>query len=136
MTEEQVKLVKDSWDEVKPISAQAAELFYGRLFEVAPEVKPLFKGDMKEQGQKLMATIGFCVASLESLDAIVPAVQKLGRDHAGYGVKDEHYVVVGESLLWTLGQGLGDKFTPEVKEAWTVTYTTLADTMKAAAAEA
>ncbi len=130
MTPHQVRLVKDTWEQVKPISEQAAALFYGRLFELDPSLQPLFKGDMQEQGRKLMATIGLAVTSLDRLDDILPAVQNLGRKHASqYHVPDSSYQTVGEALLWTLEKGLGASFTEEVKEAWTLTYTTLANVM-------
>ena len=134
MTPEQIELVKASWARVKPISEQAAELFYGRLFELDPEARSLFQGDMKEQGRKLMTMITTAVNGLSRLEAIVPAVQALGVRHAGYGVRDSHYETVGEALLWTLEQGLGDDFTPELKACWAETYTLLATTMKDAAA--
>ncbi len=132
MTPNEIQLVKDSFAKVVPIAPQAAELFYGKLFEIAPEVKPLFKGDMTEQGRKLMQILGTAVGSLDRLSEIVPTVQGLGRRHVSYGVRDEHYGKVAEALLWTLGQGLGPAFTAEVKDAWVVAYTVLADTMKAA----
>ena len=134
MTPEQITLVTTSWEKVKPISEQAAELFYGKLFELDPSLKSLFSGDMKEQGRKLMAMINTAVNGLQNLEAIVPAVQDLGRRHVGYGVKDEHYDTVAAALLWTLEQGLGDAFTDDVKQAWTDTYVLLATTMKDAAA--
>jgi hemoglobin-like flavoprotein len=134
MTPEQIALVRTSFASVVPIKETAADLFYGRLFELDPSLKPLFKGDMKEQGLKLMAMIGTAVGGLDRLDSIVPAVQALGRRHVGYGVKNEHYDTVGNALLWTLEQGLGAAFTPEVKSAWTSAYGVLAGTMKAAAA--
>jgi hemoglobin-like flavoprotein len=133
MTPQQVQLVKLSFAKVAPISSQAADLFYGRLFEIAPQVRPLFKGDIKAQGQKLMSTIALAVSSLDKLPELVPVVQDLGRRHVGYGVKDEHYDSVGEALLWALDKGLGPDFTPEVKAAWTAVYLILADTMKSAA---
>lgn len=136
MTPEQVKLIKISWQKVMPISDKAAELFYGKLFELDPSVKPMFKGDMTEQGQKLMKMINTVVNGLERLDEIVPAVQQLGVRHVAYGVKDEHYDTVGEALIWTLGAGLGDDFTEPTKEAWVTAYGILADTMKAAAEDA
>ncbi len=129
MTPEQITLVKDSWAQVAPISEQAAELFYGKLFELNPDYRALFKGDMKSQGKMLMSVLNTAVTSLDKLDKIVPVVQDLGRRHVDYGVKDEDYAVVGEALLWTLSQGLGEGFTDDVREAWTVTYTTLADVM-------
>ena len=135
MTPEQIELVQSSWERVKPISEQAAELFYNKLFTLDPSVKPLFKGDMKEQGKKLMATLNLAVTSLTKLETILSAVQELGKRHVEYGVRDEHYATVGEALLWTLEQGLGDAFTAEVKEAWTETYTTLSKVMIEAGGE-
>ncbi|MEQ9145024.1 MAG: globin family protein [Parvibaculaceae bacterium] len=125
--------VQETFEAVKPISDEAARLFYGRLFEIAPEVKPLFSGDMEEQGRKLMKTLTIAVAGLDDLNALVPVVQKLGQGHVAYGVKPEHYSKVGEALLWTLGQGLGDAFTPEVEAAWTEVYRILSETMIASA---
>jgi hemoglobin-like flavoprotein len=136
MTPEQVQLVKSSWAQVLPISDKAAELFYGKLFEMDPSLKPLFSGDMVEQGKKLMKMINTAVNGLDRLGEIVPAVQQLGVRHVSYGVKDEHYGTVGAALLWTLEAGLGDAFTEETKDAWATVYGILADTMKAAAAEA
>jgi hemoglobin-like flavoprotein len=133
MTPAQVTLVKDSFAKVVPIAEQAAELFYGKLFELNPAYKELFTGDMKEQGKKLMTMIGTAVNSLDRLEEIVPAVQDLGRRHVDYGVKNEDYAVVGEALIWTLGQGLGDDFTDDAKAAWIEVYTVLADTMIKAA---
>ena len=136
MTPEQAVIVKTSWEKVLPISETAAELFYGKLFELDPSVKALFKGDMKEQGSKLMKMINTAINGLDKLEEIVPAVQQLGVRHVAYGVKDAHYDTVGAALLWTLETGLGDDFTEEVKDAWATVYGVLADTMKAAAADA
>lgn len=136
MTEEQVALVQGSWAKVAPSADSVAALFYDRLFEIAPEVKPLFKGDIAEQGRKLTQMLSVAVNGLSNLEKLVPAVQDMGVRHTGYGVEDKHYDSVGSALLWTLGQGLGDEFTPETEEAWTLTYTTLATVMKEAAASA
>jgi hemoglobin-like flavoprotein len=136
MTPEQKTLVKESWAKVVPIKEQAAELFYGRLFETYPEVQPYFKGDMTEQGRKLMMMLNTAVNGLDNLPALVEPLKKLGRKHVDYGVTEEDYGKVADAFLWTLQQGLGPDFTPEVKEAWVVTYTTVADVMKAGAGEA
>jgi len=136
LTPEQVTLVRETWAQVMPIADKAAGLFYGKLFELDPALKPLFRGDMTEQGQKLTKMIGIAVDHLDKLEEIVPAVQDLGVRHLEYGVKNSHYDTVGEALLWTLGQGLGDAFTTEVMNAWTDVYTLLAGTMKDAAREA
>ena len=136
MTEKQIELVQTTWEKCIPIADTAAELFYGRLFELDPSLKSMFTSDMKEQGRKLMMMITTAVKGLSNLPSIVAAVQNLGRGHLKYGVKDEHYDTVGAALLWTLGQGLGDAFTDEVEEAWVATYTLLSNTMKDAANEA
>ncbi len=133
LTPQQIELVQASWKKVAPISDTAAELFYGRLFELDPSLKPLFKGDMKEQGKKLMQMLAVAVTNLTKLDEITPAVEDLAKRHVDYDVKAEHYDTVGEALLWTLEQGLGDSFTTETKEAWTTVYATLATVMKKAA---
>ena len=133
MTPEQIEMVQSSWKKVIPIREQAAELFYGRLFELDPKLESLFSGDMKEQGRKLTTMIATAVNGLNDLESIVPAVQDLGKRHVGYGVSAEDYDTVGAALIWTLGQGLGDEFTSELESAWVTTYGLLADTMKAAA---
>ena len=129
MTPVQVKLVQDSFAQVAPISEQAAALFYGRLFEIAPEVRPLFKRDMTEQGRKLMATLAVVVNGLSNLDAILPTASALAKNHIAYGVTPGHYAPVGEALLWTLERGLGAGWTQELAAAWAAAYTTLSQFM-------
>jgi hemoglobin-like flavoprotein len=136
MNSEQIMLVQTSFALVLPIADTAAALFYQRLFELDPSLRPMFRGDIQEQGRKLMTMLKIVVNGLTRLDQLVPAVQELGQRHARYGVRDEHYDTVAAALLWTLGQGLGVAFTPEVEQAWVAAYTLLAGTMKAAAAEA
>jgi hemoglobin-like flavoprotein len=130
MNQDQIQLVQSSFEQVKPIAGTAADLFYDRLFELDATLRPLFKSDLSEQKHNLMTTLSLAVASLKRPDAILPAVRQLGIRHAGYGVQAHHYQKVGEALLWTLAQGLGDHFTPEVEEAWTAVYTLLAQTMQ------
>lgn len=133
MSPEEIVLVQSTWQQVVPIKDIAADLFYGKLFELDPSLRQLFKGDIKEQGRKLMSMINVAVNGLSRLEAIVPAVQELGRRHAGYRVTTEHYATVATALIWTLEQGLGDAFTPPVKAAWINTYGVLAQTMQEAA---
>ncbi|MBV9261437.1 MAG: hemin receptor [Pseudolabrys sp.] len=129
MTPQQIDLVQQSFAKVTPISDQAATLFYGRLFEIAPEVKAMFPADMAEQRKKLMATLSVVVNGLTKLDTILPAASGLAKKHVGYGVKPAHYTPVGAALLWTLEQGLGPAWTPQLKDAWTAAYTTLSGFM-------
>jgi hemoglobin-like flavoprotein len=133
MTSDQIDLVQSSFAKVVPIADAAAELFYGRLFEIAPEVKPLFRNDMREQGRKLMTTLGVVVGSLKNLDAVLPAAKALAVKHVGYGVTAAHYEPVGAALIWTLEKGLGEDFTLETKNAWTSTYAALSGVMIAEA---
>jgi hemoglobin-like flavoprotein len=135
MTPEQVQLVKSSFANITPIKDQAAALFYRRLFELDPGLRSLFKGDMAAQGAKLMAALGGALASLDQLARVLPTVRELGRRHAAYGVRPEHYATVGEALIWTLEQGLGADFTPARRRAWIDAYASLAWTMIAAAEE-
>jgi hemoglobin-like flavoprotein len=133
MTPEKIALVRGSWQLVLPIKDTAAQLFYERLFELDPALRTLFRGDMAEQGRKLMTMINMVVMSLDNLAPLLGAVEDLGRRHVGYGVTEAHYDTVGSALLWTLGKGLGEQFTPPVEAAWTDAYTTLASVMKQAA---
>ena len=133
MTPRQIELVQTSFQKVVPIAGTAADLFYDRLFEISPDVRALFPADLGEQKKKLMAMLGTAVTSLHQLYTVLPQVKELGKRHTGYGVKSEHYALVGGALLWTLEKGLGPDFTPEAKAAWTETYTTLAGVMNGAA---
>jgi len=136
MTPQQKELVQQTWTMVVPIADTAAELFYGRLFELEPSYKAMFKNDMTEQGKKLMKTINIAVTALDDVEPLIPVLKKMGADHVGYGVKERDYNVVGAALIWTLEKGLGDAFTDEVKNAWGAVYEVLASVMKEGAAEA
>ena len=135
MNPKQIDLVQSTFELVSPNAEAVANLFYQRLFELDPSLRPLFKSDMKSQGAKLMKTLSIVVWGLNETDKLIPVVSQLGARHVGYGVKDAHYDTVGAALLWTLGMGLGDEFTKDAEEAWTAAYTLLAGVMKAAAAD-
>ena len=132
----QARLVRESFALVKPIAEQAAALFYDNLFHADPTLRPLFRGDMTQQGERLMTMIGATVGLLDRPAALVPVLRQLGARHAGYGVRDAHYATVGGALLLTLSQGLGESFTAEVREAWTALYAIVSETMIAASHEA
>jgi hemoglobin-like flavoprotein len=135
MTPQQIALVRDSFAKVVPIREQAAALFYERLFAIDPSTRPLFRGDMKSQGAKLIAAIGAVVKSLDRIDAMLDDLRALARRHDRYGVREEHYASVGAPLLWTLEQGLGFGFTPDVRDAWATAYGLLSSAMIATTAE-
>jgi hemoglobin-like flavoprotein len=130
MTPRQVEAIRASWTEVEPIQELASTLFYDRLFELDPTLRRLFRRtDMAAQKKVLMQTLTVVVRSLDRLETLVPAIQAMGRRHAGYGVRPSHYDTVGAALLWTLGHGLGDGFTPELRDAWAEAYGVLATVM-------
>ena len=133
MTPNQQQLIRDTWAQVTPIADEAARLFYERLFQLDPALRRLFaRTDMPAQRRNLVQTLAVVVKGIDTLDALVPAVEALGRRHAGYGVRPAHYATVGQALLDTLALGLGDAFTPEAREAWAEAYGMLADVMIAA----
>jgi len=133
MTEDQVAAVQGSFAKVVPIAEQASALFYGRLFEIAPETRVLFKGDLDEQGRKLMKALFTVVNSLSRPEEMLPVARALAVRHVGYGVKAAHYPKVGEALLWTLREGLGEAFDRKTEEAWATAYTALSGVMIEAA---
>jgi nitric oxide dioxygenase len=129
MTQEQVRLVQESFARVVPIADQAAIMFYDRLFELAPQVRTMFPADLTGQRRKLLATLAFAVNGLANLQSLLPAVRALAYRHTAYGAKPEHYPVVGAALLWTLEKGLGDGWTAEVAGAWAAAYGALSSVM-------
>ncbi|CAG1018173.1 Bacterial hemoglobin [Burkholderiaceae bacterium] len=122
MTPSQISLVRSSFELVAPIALQAAQLFYAHLFQADPSLRSLFRGDIEQQGERLMVMIGRAVQMLDRPQMLVPALRALGARHDGYGVQASHYATVGAALLKTLSLGLGAAFTPEVAQAWTAFY--------------
>ena len=136
MTPDQIKLVQESFREVVPIRETAAALFYEKLFAIDGSLRALFREtDMKKQGAKLMAALGFVVQGLSRAETVLTIVQDLARRHVGYGVEEHHYPIVGQALIDTLEAGLGEAFTPQVREAWAAAYGLLAGVMITAARE-
>lgn len=136
MTPTQIELVQDSFRSVLPIRDEAAAIFYRRLFTLDPTLKTLFShSDMPDQGRKLMVALAYVVNGLSEPDVIAVTVQTLARRHVGYGVRVDHYESVGQALIETLEEGLGDAFHSPVREAWLAAYATLSDIMIAAATE-
>lgn len=131
MTSNNIELVKNSWAKVSGMDEQTVgALFYNRLFEIAPEVKPMFsRTPMPEQSKKLLIMLSYVIAKLDRLPDIIDEVEKLAQRHSAYGVKDAHYSAVGEALLWTLEKGLGEHWNDELKMAWMEVYATLVGAM-------
>jgi hemoglobin-like flavoprotein len=129
MTTRQIQLVKESWGYVIVKSDEAGQTFYSRLFEVAPNVRALFKTDIKDQSRKLMSMVTLVVSKLDRLETLIAELKALATRHNKYGTKREHYIVVGECLIYTLKTGLAERWTKEVEEAWVAAYRTLSGAM-------
>ena len=136
MTPQQILLVRTSFAAVEQQPDAFAAAFYARLFAIAPETRRLFAGtDMPGQGAKLMAMLRTAVAALSAPEVLLPALDALGRRHAGYGVRASHYGAVGQALVETLRLALKADFTPGVAAAWCAVYGAVADRMQAAAGD-
>jgi nitric oxide dioxygenase len=135
MTPHQIGLVQDSFALIVPRRAEASAMFYNRLFAMAPETRLLFKGDLSEQGRKLMQVLATIVRNLDDLGPLLDSVDYLAQRHVGYGVRDDHYAIVGQALIETLGECLGNSFTPETERAWGYAYTILSGRMIRAAVQ-
>ena len=137
MTKTNIELVKKSWAIVATIEMETVGgLFYNRLFEEMPELRPMFsRTPLPEQSKKLLTMLSYIIAKLDKIEDILDEVAKLARRHNQYGVVDEHYAAVGSALLWTLQKGLGQHWNDELAIAWTEVYTTLANAMMEASRE-
>ena len=131
MTNDEICLLKSSFQKIGPIAEQASVLFFARLFELDPTLREIFHGDIAAQGRKLLQTLNLAIQGIDRIDTLAPAARQFGRRHAGYHVKQAHYDAVGEALLWTLAKGLGSDFTSETRDAWGKIYWLLAETIKA-----
>ncbi|WP_298828734.1 globin family protein [uncultured Piscinibacter sp.] len=136
MTPQQTHLVRRSFELVAPMADEAAALFYRKLFAQAPELKPLFIGDLRSQGRRLMEMIGAAVRLLDHPPALLPVLAQLGARHAGYGVQPADYRSVGVALIATLEEGLGADFDAATREAWLAMYALVSTSMMAAAGQA
>jgi hemoglobin-like flavoprotein len=130
ITESQIALVQSSFIHVLPIAEAAGLLFYERVFTLAPGTRALFADDIGPQAKRTMEAVKTAVDGLRDLDVVGPFLVRLGARHVRYGVRHEHFDVVGEALLWTLGQGLGELFTPAVRDAWVAAWDVIAGAMR------
>lgn len=136
MTPEQVQIIRLTFVQAMQRKMEIGRLFYDRLFTIAPDTRAMFRGDIDEQARKLMDTLAIAIGTLQDSAALSELLEGLAKRHVAYGVRDEHYDKVGEALLWTLEQGLGDGFTPAVRDAWATLYGAVATTMRGAAKRA
>lgn len=136
MTPERRQLVTDSWKQLAPNAALVGQIFYRRLFEIDPKLRPMFTASLlDEQIRKITTMLDLIVHWLDVPERLVPVLKQLGARHGTYGVLDEHYAKVGSALIATLEEGLGDKFTPELRGAWTEAYLLISSLMRRGAAK-
>ena len=129
ITDAQIALVQSSFSHVVPIADTAGMLFYERVFTLAPGTRAMFADDVAGQAARTMAAVKTAVDGLGDLDAVAPFLVRLGARHVRYGVRPEHFDVVGAALLWTLEQGLGELFTADVRDAWAAAWDLIAAAM-------
>ena len=133
LTNDEIALVRAAFDQVWSVSRKVTDQFYARLFDTAPHLRPLFRGDIDEQKKKFISTLAVIVGSLDQIEIVLPMVDSLGRNHAAYGVDPESYAIVGEAMFQAMESGLGERWTPEVAAAWSKAYAALAKRMIEAA---
>ena len=130
---EMARLVRETWAEVEPRSAEMTKFFYSMLFSLAPETRELFPADMEIQRSRLLRALVHVVQTVDRQDQLRPFLEQLGRDHRKFGVVAAHYETFGTALLATIKQFAGDRWTPEVERAWAEAYTLMATAMTEAA---
>ena len=131
----QMQLVRESFESLREYQTSVVLLFYGRLFEIAPETRALFKIDIHEQASKLMETLRWTVDALERFEELLPVLADLGRKHATVGVQAYQYEKLRSALLWAMGQALGLEFDRETRVAWDQLITAISTVMLEGAAQ-
>jgi hemoglobin-like flavoprotein len=130
MTPDQIRLIRSSWSTIAKDADAFTSRFYAHLFVIDDSAARLFTGvDMPAQRRKIAQTFGVLVDSLDNLESVIPAVAALGSRHAGYGVEARHFESVGQALVLTMAETLGDGFTPAVRDAWVTVYTGVVSVM-------
>ncbi len=135
METKDIEIVQKTWQQMSSQVEEISQQFYVNLFSIAPEVRPLFRDDIRSQALKLKSALSTTIRSLGRIDEIRPVLRGLGQRHVEYGAVDAHYDVVGQALLSTFKQALANDWTADVEKAWTNAYTAIASEMKSAAAE-
>ena len=130
MKESEIIIVKRTWKVFREIDpAIIGDVFYSKLFSYSNGLRKMFPRNMDQQYRKLMDMINTIVARLDKLDEMTSEITAMAHRHVQYGVRPGHYKLVGSALLWTLKQGLGNDWTPEVETAWSKCYTLLSEAM-------
>jgi nitric oxide dioxygenase len=135
MTPAQTATIRRQFGQIAPRKEEFAALFYDRLFDGDPTIRPMFPADMRPQRVKLIQALAHIILSLDNLDAVIDDVRELGMRHVGYGVRPDHYNAVGEALLATLAEVLGGSFDDFAQASWALAYGIIADAMVEAGAD-
>ncbi len=129
LTTAQIGLIRDSFHRLEPDVETASELLYVRLFEIAPELRSMFRSDMTGQGMQFMRTLGLIVQHLDDPETLRPHLEHLAQGHAAFGVKPEHFRPMGQALIWAMRETLGETFPEAAAAAWEAAYELLAREM-------
>jgi hemoglobin-like flavoprotein len=134
MTPAQLRILQRSYSKIEPQAEQFGAMFYDRLFVIAPDIRPMFRTDLKAQQSKFMkvigevvqlhlrATVSLPVTAQASGEVTLPGAFWSGKLHAAYGVRMHDFEKMKEALVWALEQVLDGDMTPEIKDAWTTAY--------------
>jgi len=129
LTIAQINLIRDSFDRMQPHVEFASMLFYDRLFEIAPELRGLFRADMAGQGMRFMSTMSVILQNLDDPEALGPYLERLAIGHGAYGVKPKHFRPMGQALIQTMRETLGSGFPEDAAAAWGAAYDHIARQM-------
>ena len=130
LNSQQIALIQSAVPTIVAQSEAVASAFYAQLFALDPSLRAMFRGDMTEQGRKLMQMLGVALSNLDKLDTLRPALRALGERHLNYGVSDHPYSVVGTALITTPELLLGEAFTSDTRAAWARLYGHLTHAIK------
>lgn len=129
LTPDQIAVIRSTFSDLAPEKVTASQVFYQKLFEIAPELRQLFRGDIESQGMRFMTTLGLILDDIDKPEALRPHLKQLAQGHAAIGVRPEHFIPMGKALVGTMEEVLGDRFPPQGRAAWEEAYNHIAQTM-------
>lgn len=130
MNSKQMELVRQTCKEVAPIADRAADLFYAKLFQIDPALRPVFALQLDERGRRLMQMVEAAAGALDRPATLAPALAELGSRQVAFTTADHRYETVGAALILTFRQGLGPAFTPEARQAWIELFDSIESKLK------
>jgi len=129
LTPARIALIRQTFHDLAAEKQTASQRFYELLFEIAPELRGLFRGDMENQGMRFMSTLGTILDDIDNPETLRPHVERLAKGHAAVGVKPADFVPMGEALVRTMDETLGDRFPAGARTAWQEAYDFIARQM-------